>query len=46
MDHLDKFLLVDEIFPALRQIPSNDPAVLMAVLGTLYYQVPYNKTIV
>lgn len=33
MDHLDKFLLVDEIFPALRQIPSNDPAVLMAVLG-------------
>lgn len=33
VDHMDKFLLVDEIFPVFQQIPSREPAVLMAMLG-------------
>lgn len=35
IEHLDKFLLIDDIFPAMRQIPSNEPAVLMAILGNV-----------
>jgi len=42
IEHLDKFLLVDEIFPALTQIPSRDPAVLMGILG-IYKQTMNQK---
>ena len=37
IEHLDKFLLIDDIFPAMRQIPSNEPAVLMAILGNVSF---------
>lgn len=33
LEHLDKWLVMDEIIPFLPQIPSREPAVLMAVLG-------------
>ncbi|XP_066927614.1 SCY1-like protein 2 [Clytia hemisphaerica] len=33
VDQMDKFLLVDEIFPMFQKIPSREPAVLMAMLG-------------
>lgn len=35
VDKLDKFVLVDEVFPALRQVPCKEPATLMAILGGL-----------
>ncbi|XP_048519751.1 SCY1-like protein 2 [Dendroctonus ponderosae] len=33
LEHLDKWLVVDEILPFLPQIPSREPAVLMGILG-------------
>lgn len=33
LEHLDKWLVLDEILPFLPQIPSREPAVLMGVLG-------------
>eukprot|EP00794_Sanderia_malayensis_P017951 gene17951-19746_t len=39
MEYLDKFMMVDDIFPIFPQIPSKEPAVLMAILGI------YKKTI-
>ncbi|GBN71671.1 SCY1-like protein 2 [Araneus ventricosus] len=35
LEHLDKWLVLDEILPFLPQIPSKEPAVLMGVLGKL-----------
>ncbi|XP_065070532.1 SCY1-like protein 2 [Rhopilema esculentum] len=39
IEYLDKFLMIDDIFPVLPQIPSKEPAVLMAILGI------YKKTL-
>lgn len=33
VDHLDKWLVLDEVLPFLPQIPSREPAVLMGILG-------------
>lgn len=33
LEHLDKWLVLDEILPFLAQIPSREPAVLMGILG-------------
>ncbi|CAB0004632.1 unnamed protein product [Nesidiocoris tenuis] len=33
IDHLDKWLVLDEVLPFLPQIPSKEPAVLMGILG-------------
>nr|CAY54151.1 unnamed protein product [Heliconius melpomene] len=33
LEHLDKWLVLDEIIPFLPQIPSREPAVLMGILG-------------
>lgn len=33
LEHLDKWLVIDEILPFLPQIPSREPAVLMGILG-------------
>ena len=41
IEYLDKFLLIDDIFPILHQIPSKEPAVLMAILGTFPYKNEY-----
>lgn len=41
LEHLDKWLVLDEILPFLPQIPSREPAVLMGVLGIIY---PFRRT--
>ncbi|XP_071453052.1 SCY1-like protein 2 [Hetaerina americana] len=33
LEHLDKWLVLDEVLPLLPQIPSREPAVLMGILG-------------
>ncbi|XP_022911317.2 SCY1-like protein 2 [Onthophagus taurus] len=33
LEHLDKWLVLDEVVPFLPQIPSREPAVLMGILG-------------
>ncbi|CAG5134144.1 unnamed protein product [Candidula unifasciata] len=33
MDQMDKWFVLDEILPFLREIPSREPAVLMSILG-------------
>lgn len=33
LEHLDKWLVLDEILPFLPQIPSREPAILMGILG-------------
>ncbi|KAK9731341.1 Protein kinase domain [Popillia japonica] len=33
LEHLDKWIVLDEILPFLPQIPSREPAVLMGILG-------------
>lgn len=37
LEHLDKWLVLDEVLPFLPQIPSREPAVLMGILGMSYY---------
>lgn len=41
VEHMDKFLLVDEIFPMFQKIPSREPAVLMAMLGKYLFIVSF-----
>ena len=36
LTHMDKWLVLDEILPMLQQIPSREPAVIMAIVGKLY----------
>lgn len=36
LEHLDKWLVLDEILPFLPQIPSKEPAVLMGILGNFF----------
>ena len=33
LQHLDKWLVLDEILPMLQQVPSREPAVIMAIVG-------------
>ena len=33
LPHLDKWMIMDEILPLLQQVPSREPAVIMASIG-------------
>ena len=33
LQHLDKWLVLDDVLPMLQQIPSREPAVIMAIIG-------------
>ena len=35
LTHMDKWLVLDEILPMLQQVPSREPAVIMAIVGTV-----------
>lgn len=37
LEHLDKWLVLDEVLPLLPKIPSREPAVLMGILGNVNY---------
>lgn len=43
LEHLDKWLVMDEILPLLPQIPSKEPAVLMGILGILKLTMTHKK---
>jgi SCY1-like protein 2 len=43
LEHLDKWLVLDEIVPFLPQIPSREPAVLMGILGIYRLILNHNK---
>ncbi|XP_059616909.1 SCY1-like protein 2 [Phlebotomus argentipes] len=43
LEHLDKWLVLDEIIPFLGQIPSREPAVLMGILGIYKLALTHNK---
>ena len=38
LTHMDKWLVLDEILPMLQQVPSREPAVIMAIVGMLIIQ--------
>ena len=37
LQHLDKWLVLDDILPMLQQIPSREPAVIMAIIGKITF---------
>ena len=43
LEHLDKWLVMDEIIPFLPTIPSREPAVLMAILGIYKLALTHSK---
>lgn len=43
LEHLDKWLVMDEIIPFLPQIPSREPAVIMAILGIYKLALTHSK---
>lgn len=43
LEHLDKWLVLDEILPFLPQIPSREPAVLMGILGIYKIAMTHKK---
>lgn len=43
LEHLDKWLVLDEIIPFLSQIPSREPAVMMGILGIYKLTLTHNK---
>ncbi|KPJ16198.1 SCY1-like protein 2 [Papilio machaon] len=43
LEHLDKWLVLDEIIPFLPQIPSREPAVLMGILGIYKVALSHKK---
>ncbi|KOB65263.1 SCY1-like protein 2, partial [Operophtera brumata] len=43
LEHLDKWLVLDEIIPFLPQIPSREPAVLMGILGIYKLALSHKK---
>lgn len=43
LEHLDKWLVLDEIIPFLPQIPSREPAVLMGILGIYKLALSHSK---
>lgn len=43
LEHLDKWLVLDEVLPFLPQIPSREPAVLMGILGIYKIAMTHKK---
>lgn len=43
LEHLDKWLVMDEIIPFLPNIPSREPAVIMAILGIYKLALTHSK---
>jgi len=43
LDHLDKWLVIDEIVPFLPRVPSKEPAVIMAIVGIYKTIMNHNK---
>ncbi|CAH1173537.1 unnamed protein product [Phaedon cochleariae] len=43
LEHLDKWLVLDEVLPFLPQIPSREPAVLMGILGIYKLSLNHKK---
>lgn len=43
LEHLDKWLVLDEVLPILTQIPSKEPAVLMGILGIYKLAMDHKK---
>lgn len=43
LEHLDKWLVLDEVLPFLPQIPSREPAVLMGILGIYKISMTHKK---
>lgn len=43
LEHLDKWLVLDEVLPFLPQIPSREPAVLMGILGIYKISLTHKK---
>ncbi|XP_041980079.1 SCY1-like protein 2 [Aricia agestis] len=43
LEHLDKWLVLDEVIPFLPQIPSREPAVLMGILGIYKLAMSHKK---
>ncbi|XP_067120588.1 SCY1-like protein 2 [Centruroides vittatus] len=43
LEHLDKWLVLDEVLPMLPQIPSKEPAVLMGILGIYKLTMTHKK---
>lgn len=43
LEHLDKWLVMDDILPFLPQIPSREPAVIMAILGIYKLSISHSK---
>lgn len=43
LEHLDKWLVLDEVLPFLQQVPSREPAVLMAILGIFKVTLTHKK---
>jgi hypothetical protein len=43
LQHLDKWLVMDEILPMLQQIPSREPAVIMAIIGKIKLYVTLDR---
>lgn len=43
LEHLDKWLVMDEVLPFLPQIPSREPAIIMAILGIYKLSLTHSK---
>lgn len=43
LEHLDKWLVIDEVLPFLPQIPSREPAVIMGILGIYKLAMTHKK---
>ncbi|KAB0801956.1 hypothetical protein PPYR_04142 [Photinus pyralis] len=43
LEHLDKWLVLDEVLPFLPQIPSREPAVIMGILGIYKLAMTHKK---
>lgn len=43
LEHLDKWLVLDEVLPFLPQVPSREPAVLMGILGIYKLAMTHKK---
>ncbi|XP_067000807.2 SCY1-like protein 2 [Anabrus simplex] len=43
LEHLDKWLVLDEVLPFLPQVPSREPAVLMGILGIYKLALTHKK---
>lgn len=43
LEHLDKWLVIDEVLPFLPQIPSREPAVIMGILGIFKLAMTHKK---